>query len=279
MSSGTVDGGSSGASTSLTPAQRLQEKHNAQSNHSAIVEDTIDEDDIAHPPPSMQIQSEANSGLTATSTKKTLSEKAAGKQKVPNGVNGSSNSPRPEPKGPLDTLSEEAFPVLGSRPKTQGSSPTPTTWGSKKPLSAGQNRPNDVDRNGSVTPTASSRASTPASGLLTPDPSKISIGLQPRTVYMPSMPLAGKHSEKIQFSPSQLLPRDQLKRPVLDVIRAINKKSKATVQLKAGPADSIIFEATGPKEAVRQALLDVAKEVGSPVVFSFPCFMHILTVW
>ena len=78
-----------------------------------------------------------------------------------------------------------------------------------------------------------------------------------------SMP--GRHTERIQFAPSQLLPRDQLRKPLQEVLRGINKRSKATVEMKPGPNNTIIFEGTGPVDATRQALRDVAREVGSKV--------------
>lgn len=77
------------------------------------------------------------------------------------------------------------------------------------------------------------------------------------------MPIPGRNSEQIQFAPSQLLPRSQLKKPLQDILRSINKGSKANVEMKTGPNGNIIFRGTGPIDATRQALKDLAKEVGS----------------
>ena len=79
------------------------------------------------------------------------------------------------------------------------------------------------------------------------------------------MSMPGRHSERVQFAPSQLLPRKEMKKPLQDVLRDINKKSKAMVEMKPGPGGVIYFEGKGPVDAVRQALKDVAKEVGSKV--------------
>lgn len=82
---------------------------------------------------------------------------------------------------------------------------------------------------------------------------------------MPHMALPGRHTERIQFAPSQLLPKDKMKKPLQEVVRGINKKSKAKVEIKPGPNGVIIFEGIGPVDAARQALKDLAKEVGSTV--------------
>ena len=82
---------------------------------------------------------------------------------------------------------------------------------------------------------------------------------------MPHMALPGRHTERIQFAPSQLLPKDRMKKPLQEVLRGINKKSKAKVEMRPGANGVIIFEGTGPVDAARQALKDLAKEVGSTV--------------
>jgi len=79
------------------------------------------------------------------------------------------------------------------------------------------------------------------------------------------MNLPGQHRERVQFAPSQLTPRTQLKKPVLDVLRDINKRSKARVEMSTGPGGMIVFEGTGPVEAVRNALKEVATQLGSKV--------------
>ena len=82
---------------------------------------------------------------------------------------------------------------------------------------------------------------------------------------MPHLAMPGKKAERIQLAPSQLLPRNQMKKPLQEVLRGINKRSKAKVEMKPGPNGVIIFEGIGPVDAVRQALKDLAKEVGSTV--------------
>jgi hypothetical protein len=82
------------------------------------------------------------------------------------------------------------------------------------------------------------------------------------------MSLPGKHAEQLRLVPSQMLPRNQLKKPVRDILRDISKRSKATVDMRGGPNGSIIFEGKGSVDAVRQALKEVAQQVGSKVLIS-----------
>jgi len=79
------------------------------------------------------------------------------------------------------------------------------------------------------------------------------------------MNIPGKHMERISFSPKQLTPRQQLKKPVNDIIRDINRRSKAKLEYKSGPGGTVVFESTGPVDAVRQSLKEIADEVGSKV--------------
>jgi len=263
----TVNGASSAASGNLSAAERLQAKHEAEAAHHAMVEDAIDEEDIAHPPPSMLVGAEPQSAADPVETAQ-LSEKAAGKQKAreEDGL----SSPEPDIKRtngvpPLNTHSEEAFPALGGGTKAAAPASTSLAWGAKKPSSVHAGANGGVNGHGPLSSMTSSRASTPASGMVTPASANPSIAPQPRGLSMPHMAMPNRHSERIQFAPSQLLPKNKMKKPLQEVLRGINKKSKAKVEMKPGPNGVIIFEGTGPVDAARQALKDLAKEVGSPV--------------
>lgn len=260
-----ANGGSSVAVDNLTPAQRLQEKHNLNTVHPVTLEETVDEEDLAHPPPSKYSAPELQPQPVLVPAFEPILEKAANKQVDKPGSGANSRGTRQETKVALDTKSEEAFPALGGGPKSQAPNPLATAWGSKKPMSVGHFQPNGLHENSPSSADASPRASTPVTDTLTPDLVNASGTSQGRGLPMPRIPIPGKHSERIQFSPSQLLPRDQLKRPVPDMLRAINKRSKATVQFKPGPNGTVFFEAVGPPDATRQALIDVAREVGSKV--------------
>lgn len=161
-----------------------------------------------------------------------LSEKAAGKQKADD-----SAAPASKPAKPvLNTASEEAFPALGPvKPRVQAPAPT---WG-KKPAAVGSNSVNGSNN--------ASRASTPASG-----------------PALPTMSIPGQYNESIRFAPNQLTPRKDLKKPINEIIREINRRSKAKLEMKQ-LGGMIVFESTGPVDAVRQSLKDIANEVGSKV--------------
>lgn len=79
------------------------------------------------------------------------------------------------------------------------------------------------------------------------------------------MALPGKHMEQLRLAPSQMQPRGQLKKPLRDILRDISRRSKANVDMRGGPGGSIIFEGKGSVDAVRQALREVAQQVGSKV--------------
>ncbi|KAL8666908.1 MAG: hypothetical protein Q9202_001148 [Teloschistes flavicans] len=272
-SSAAVNGVGPDASQDVSPAQRLQEKHVADAPHQPQLEDAIDEEDLAHPPPSMQL-APPSSTTASESEPQTLSEKAAGKQKAADEPVKPKSSAAPP--AVLDTKSEDAFPALGGGPKLQAQNQMPMAWGARKPPSVAKAIPNGVNGQGPSSSASTSRASTPASGRLTPATTNASTGSQLRGPSHPQhIPIPGRHSERIQFAPSQLLRRDQLKKPLQDVLRSINKKSKANVEMKSGPSGTIIFEGTGPIDAARQALRDVAREVGSKQSVKIPIPLNV----
>lgn len=254
-------------SQSLTAAERLQQKHEADAAHRPMIEDVIDEEDIEHPPPSMHLAPESETTHDAVKQIQPMSEKAAGKQKARDEPTQKSAMSKPNGVASFDAQDQEAFPALGSGLKAPAPVPAAMAWGAKKPSSvhAGSN---GVNGNAPLSSISSSRASTPTTGLMTPTSNNVSRGPKPRGLSMPQqMPMPGRHSERhserILFAPSQLLPRDQLKKPLHDVVRSINKGSKAKVEMKSGPNGNFIFEGTGPVDAARQALKDLAKEIGS----------------
>ncbi|MCJ1364441.1 hypothetical protein MMC16_003552 [Acarospora aff. strigata] len=267
----TVNGEVMSLQNQPSPAEQLMKKHAADESHRATIEDVVDEEDLAHPPPSAHLQDSTSSPPSAPvpqPSQESMSEKAAGKQKAreePVGDKDTTDTGR----AMLDTKSDEAFPSLGPGPKPRAVAPVTSAWGARKPASVANAATNGVNGHASEPPrssTTSSRASTPASGMLTPSSVAPSAAQQPQpsrgaTPQVLSMP--GRHTERIQFAPSQLMPRNQLKKPVMDVLRDINKRSKATVEMRPGPGGVINFEGRGPTDAVRQALKEVAKELGS----------------
>lgn len=264
-SESSMNGGSPTDDGSPTPAQKLQEKHDADAAHRATIEDVIDEEDLAHPPPSMHIASADAPTPPALSNSEPVSEKAAGKQIAREEPELAAPSGKSNFQPVLDTTSEEVFPALGAGSKAKAPAPAAMAWGASKPVSMKQPSSNGVKGRGPISSsTSSSRASTPAPGILTPASANASI--RPRSHGTPqNLALPGKHSEKIEFAPSELLSKDRLKKPIKDILQGINKRSKATVTMRPGPNNGLVFEGVGPLEATRQALKDVAKEIGSKV--------------
>ena len=237
---------SNGAGGSTSFAERLREKHGH--NHSASVEEVLDEEDIQHPPPSM---AEAPGPLIEENGEG-LSEKALGKKKA-------QDTPSPAPGG-IDTKSEAAFPSLGGGPKPRAAGPVASAWGSKKPASA---------VNGASGNVSAPKPSGPSPSPVTPGNSNS------RMQSQSAVNLPGRQVERVHFSPEQLLGRNEMKKPVQEVLRDINKRSKAKVELKHGAAGGMTFEGTGPIDAVRQALKDVAREVGSKQSVKIPIPLNV----
>lgn len=224
-----------------TPAQKLEQRLAQEESHRPTVEEVPDEDDVAHPTPSVTADSDASPTPAA------VSEKAAGKQKAQDApVKKSGANP------PLNIQSEEMFPGLGA-PKAHTPAAVSSAWG-RKPASVSAN-----GVNGTAASNGTSRASTPASGIATPTTPSVR-GPGPQTMNIP-----GRYVESISLAPSQMVPRQQQKRPMQDVIREINRRSKAKVEMKPGNMGHIVFQGTGPVDAVRSALREVARELGSKV--------------
>ncbi|KAF2398874.1 hypothetical protein EJ06DRAFT_583485 [Trichodelitschia bisporula] len=236
MASEAVAGASTTAPETTSAAQKLLAVHDQA--HRVQVEDVPDEDDLAHPAPSSSVTSPA---IVDSSTATAESDVAKGKQKA------EPEAPKKKATPVLDTKSEEAFPALGA-PKAAPAA-FQQGWG-KKPASVTTNG-NKAGTNGAVQGSlASSRASTP--GLNTPG------STVPSTVSLP-----GQHVERILFYPNQLAPRAQLKKPIPEIIRDINRRSKARIEIRDGANGTIGFEGKGPVDAVRQALKEVAGQIGS----------------
>ncbi|KAF2098338.1 hypothetical protein NA57DRAFT_77128 [Rhizodiscina lignyota] len=232
-------------------------------SHKPTIEDVIDEEDLEHPPPSMHLEPGKTNNDSASGAETVLSEKAAGKQKAVDEP--AAEAPKPAPK--LDVTSEEAFPALGA-PKGKAAASVSSAWG-KKPTAAGANGINGGVNGKTPTSGISSRSSTPASGMRTPAsmvPPQMGAGRGPQGISLP-----GRHSDYIQFAPSELIPPNQLKSSRQEVIRDINRKSKAKIEMKPGlTGNTIMFSGTGPQESVREALREVASKLGSKQTVKVP---------
>ena len=228
----------------LSAAQRLQQKHDEEA-HKATIEDTLDEDDLKHGEASENISGilEGPGDAPAPGWVPPTSARAAGKRKE--------EDPPKEDKPLFDTQSEEAFPGLGGSKAKQTTANTPL-WKVGKAPSPG-NGTNSVSTNGT---------STPTSGVITPPSTKsqaVSWGAP-----KPEFKIPGQHQEPYHLKTNQMMPKTQLKKPLPDLLKDINKRSKANVIYKP-TQDGITFVAAGPRDAAVQAIRDVVANVGARV--------------
>lgn len=94
----------------------LEAKHAQDAAHKASVEDTLDEDDIQHPPPSSLVN-EGKPQIPAP----------AAASPAPAAAPAPKTATKERPA--FDVQSEELFPALGSGPKPK--TPAAATWGAK----------------------------------------------------------------------------------------------------------------------------------------------------
>ena len=161
-----------------------------------------------------------------------MSGKAAGKQKESR-----------DSKSALDTHSHELFPELGAaKGKTANIAPI---WGAK---SGADGKPNGAASKGA------SRSSTPASGAATPSQGAA-----------PAMFIPGRNVETVTLEPQFIMPRGQLRRPIQDIMKDINRKSRANITMATASNGRLRFDATGPQDVAQQALKDLVQQIGTRV--------------
>lgn len=225
-------------------AEALQKRH--ENAHAATVRDASDEDELSNPSfvaPGAATTATAASPATEVAEQPVASASAAGSARASAPIAKPTSRKAPVP---LDVKSEELFPTLGGAPKPRMNHPAPSSsWGSGRQPSLVGN---------------SARMAAPTSVSLASQPPAPPVNVAPRILTLP-----GQHIEKIRFAPSQMLPRDQLKKPIRHILSDTDKRSKATVDMHSGPGGSVIFEGKGSVDAVRQALKEIAQQVGSKV--------------
>ncbi|KAL5614849.1 hypothetical protein BROUX41_004931 [Berkeleyomyces rouxiae] len=128
----------------------------------------------------------------------------------------------------IDLGDSEAFPELGP---SKGKTIATPTWGSG---------PNDS----ASAPAAASDAA-------------------PVRTSVPAVTIPGRNVEQVTVHPQDILPRDKLRRPIPDVIKDINRKSRAIISMFPLPGGKIRFEATGPQDVAQQALKDLVQQIGT----------------
>lgn len=232
------------------------QKH-ADEAHKARMEEIPDEEDLKHgevPKSTSILEPADDEGTPVPTWAQPVSPKAAGKQKAQDPPV-QANQPAP------DTQSHDLFPELGGTPKPQNGPAVASIWSAKSAANVSHSGTNG--KTNGLTPTNnSSRASTPTSGGAIPTSTTnlaTPRGL-PATINIP-----GRHTERIPLAPSQLLPRTQMKKPLADILKDVNKRSKATITNTTGQGGAQWFTAIGPVDACRQALKDLVEQIGSKV--------------
>ncbi|KAK3941678.1 vigilin 1 [Diplogelasinospora grovesii] len=218
------------ASAELSAASQLLQQHTTANSHHVMVEDAEDED-LPRPAAS----GDASGTDAKPSWVEPMSAKAAGKQKAP----------EPSSTG-LDTQSHELFPELG-RPKSKASTGVAPVWSAKSHVNG--------KTNGAGSANGTPRTSTPASGVTTPT--------GPGVTGPPSLVIPGRNVETIYLEPHHVLPRNQLRRPLPDIIKDLNRKSRANVNMATMGNGKLKFEATGPQDIAQQALKDLVQQIGT----------------
>ncbi len=218
--------------TSAEPsaASQLLQQHIAANTHHVTVEDAVDEE-LGKPVSA----ADSTAGESKPTWAEPMSAKTAGKQKAQ------------EPVG-LDTQSHELFPELGG-PKAKTNAGIAPIWGAKSSVNG--------KTNGASPANGTPRASTPASGVTTPT--------GPALHGPPSLSIPGRNVETLYLEPQHVLPRNQLKRPLPDILKDLNKKSRANINMATLGNGKLKFEATGPQDVALQALKDLVNQIGTKV--------------
>jgi len=217
------------AVTEPSAASQLLQQHMAASHH-VTVEDAVDED-LPQPAPA----TDAPADESKPSWVEPMSAKAAGKQKAQEHVG-------------LDTQSHELFPELGG-PKPKANTGVAPIWSAKSLVNG---KPN-----GTTPANGTPRTSAPASGVTTP--------AGPGLHGPPAVSIPGRNVETLFVEPHHILGRNQLKRPVPDVLKDLNRKSRANVTMTQAGSGRIKLEAAGPQDVALQALKDLMNQIGTKV--------------
>lgn len=221
-----------GSGAQLSAAQRLQQTH----AHKVSVDEVPDESDLKHPPAPLvptHVLEDLDEQIPVSEWPATMSAKAAGKRKA-DGPSAKENAPV------LDPQSTTAFPGLGGAPKPAQAPVLAGIWGGK-PV----NGANGIPTNGSVTPTSGVNTLRGAG--------------QPPAVQI--------QAPRLVLQKNEVLPRNQLKKPLPDILKDINKKLRTNLTMRTGENGILEFrETSNQKEALKQqAVRDLGAQIGAKV--------------
>jgi len=216
-------------------AEKLPQMHSG--HHQATIEDVPDED--SKPAPGVE---DASEGGPTPSWAPAMSAKAAGKQKAQ------------EPTVALDTQSHELFPELGASKK--GSANVAPIWSAKSSADGKTNG----KTNGANETNGAPRPFPSSTGAATPATAANSVQRGP-----PALSIPGRNVETITLESEDIIPRAQLKRPIPDIIKDINRRSRANITMAPSAGGRMRFDATGPQDLAQQALKDLVQQIGTKV--------------
>ncbi|KAK4190943.1 hypothetical protein QBC35DRAFT_376662 [Podospora australis] len=157
-------------------------------------------------------------------------------------------APAPAPAKPavLSTQSRELFPELGSAPAPVA---RPTGFWAAR-----------TGANGQANESSPANGTPPTTGL----PSGASTPTHPRELNgrIPTVNIPGRNVEYAFLEPGHVLPREKLKRPIPDIVKDFNRRSRAPIKFTSQPDGKVRVEATGPREIAMQALKDFINLIG-----------------
>jgi hypothetical protein len=77
--------------------------------------------------------------------------------------------------------------------------------------------------------------------------------------------LPGRNVESVTIEPHHIMPKKDLRRPIPDVIKDINRKSRASITMSSAANGRLKFDATGPQDVAQQALKELVRQIGTKV--------------
>ncbi|EGX90950.1 RNA binding effector protein Scp160, putative [Cordyceps militaris CM01] len=163
-----------------------------------------------------------------------ITSTAAGKQK--------------EKQSSLDTQSHELFPELGA-PKGKAANVAPI-WSAKN----GAPKQNGTNGTPPSPPPPVSATGPTSAGQVPP----------------PVMSIPGRKVESVTLEPQFIMERSKLKRPIPEILRDLNRKSRANITMSSISNGRIKFDATGPQDVAQQALKDLVTHIGRRTVIEVP---------
>ncbi|SPQ23207.1 a8852464-1541-4619-8e94-c6269f546201 [Thermothielavioides terrestris] len=183
---------------------------------------------------------------------------AAGTEATASEAHASSSNSTPaggaaKQKANLATDSHEVFPELGGAASKPAAN-VPPVWAARTNANG--------KTNGASPANGTPMASAPPSGATTPT--------GPALRGAPSLSIPGRNVEYMILEAQHVLPRAQLKRPLADIVKDFNRKSRAQIKVITQPDNKVRVEATGPSEIATQALKDFVALIGTKLTIKVP---------